>query len=504
MALKDLAAERVRKLLSLLSKGINPFKEKRYEKTAFSSDIKERYSFLSNGEETEDIQRVAGRIMSMREHGKIAFLDVRDEKGNIQVVARSDVTENFSLISHLDRGDIVGAEGRVIRTKRGEISILARELRILSKALRPLPDEWFGLKDVERRYRERYVDLILNEGVRKNFVLIHKILHKTREFFNERGFIEVLTPILQPVYGGAFARPFKTYHHFLDTPMYLRISPELYLKRLIVGGFEKVYEVSVNFRNEDVDATHNPEFYQIEAYWAYADYRDMMDLAEDYITTIIKDTKGDLTVEWGNTTIDFRKPWKRVKMVDAIAEYGGPDVDSMEEEKVVKEAQKLGYDVVRYGEAVEKLFDHYVAPHLTDPTFVTHYPVDISPLAKRSEDPRYVERFELFIRGVEFANAYTELNNPVEQYERFREEEELRKQIKKEGLEYMPMDRDFVRALEYGMPPTGGIGIGLSRLFMLVANTESLKEVILFPAMAPEKEVELVVEMFPELKKLLE
>lgn len=503
MALQDLARERVEKLLSLLRQGINPYAEKRFEQTAHSVDIKKKYSLLSPGEETDDIHAVAGRIMSIRLHGKIAFLDVTDNEGSIQVVLRADVMENFSIIESLDRGDIIGVVGNVIKTKRGEVSILAKNIKILSKSIRPLPDTWHGLKDVERRYRERYIDLIINPDVKKRFEDIASILLETRMFFNKRGFVEVLTPILQPIYGGAFARPFKTHHHFLDIPMYLRIAPELYLKRLIVGGFEKVYEIGPNFRNEDVDATHNPEFYQIEAYWAYADYKDMMDLTEDYIVHLVEKIHGSHTLEYQGVEIDFRKPWERIRMVEAIREFGGPDVESMEQCEVIKKARELGYEVDRYGEAVEKLFDHYVAPQLTNPTFITHYPVDISPLAKRSEDPRYAERFELFIKGTEVANAYTELNNPVEQYIRFREEEELRKRINKEELEYMPMDKDFIRALEYGMPPTGGVGIGLTRLFMFLTGASTVKEVILFPAMRPE-EVELVVEMFPELLEAFE
>ena len=504
MALKDLAADRVKKFKELLASGYDPFSRKRFEVTSYSINIKDRYSYLSPGEESPDVVKIAGRVMGKREHGKITFADLQDAKGTIQLVFREDVTKDYDKIKLLDRGDIVGVEGRVIRTKRGEISVLVISYEILSKALRPLPDTWYGLKDVERRYRERYVDLILNPEVRERFVKIHEVLLETRKFFNERGFVEVLTPILQPIYGGAFARPFKTHHHFLGIDMYLRIAPELYLKRLIVGGFEKVYEVSVNFRNEDVDASHNPEFYQIEAYWAYADYRDMRDLADDYITSLVKKLHGTHTVEWMGKEIDFRKPWERMRMVDAIREYGGPDVEQMKEGEVIKYARSLGYDVVRYGEALEKLFDHFAAPHIINPTFITHYPVDISPLAKRSEDPKYVERFELFINGMEFANAYTELNNPTEQYKRFKEEEELRKRVKKEGLEYQPMDKDFVRALEYGMPPTGGIGIGLTRLFMVLTGADTIKEVILFPALAPEKDIQLVVEMFPELLDLYE
>ena len=502
MALKDLAQERVRKLKELLSRGIDPFSARRYERTGDSLSIKEEFSYLSNGEETDKVFSVTGRIMSIRKHGKIAFLDLSDEKGTIQVVLRKNEVKDFELLDLLDRGDFIGVRGRVIRTKRGEISILAQEMTVLSKALRPLPDTWSGFKDVERRYRERYMDLILNPSVRERFWIIAKAFKESRNFFDSRGFLEVITPILQPLYGGALARPFKTHHHFLDMDMYLRISPELYLKRLIVGGFEKVYEVSVNFRNEDVDSTHNPEFYQIEAYWAYADFRDMMDLMEDYAVHLLTKIHGTHTIEWMGKEIDFRKPWDRMTMAEAIKEYGGPDISTMEEKEVIKYARSLGYDVVRYGEAVEELFDHYAGPHIVNPTFITEYPVDISPLAKPGDDPRFVERFELFINGKEFANAYSELNNPIQQYKRFKEEEELRKKVKKEGLEYQPMDRDYVRALEYGMPPTGGIGIGLTRFLMVLTNSDSIKEVILFPTLAREGRIDLVVEMFPELLEL--
>lgn len=498
MGLKELVAERIRKLRRLLEAGIDPYGEKRCIPTAYSVEIKKSYEHLQPGEETNDSVRVVGRIMSIREHGKIAFADLLDPKGRIQLVFRKDVTERFDLLKLLDRGDFVGAEGVVIRTRRGEISVLVKRIHILSKALRPLPDTWYGLKDVERRYRERYVDLILNPEVRETFVKIHKILREMRAFLDERGFVEVQTPILQPVYGGAFARPFKTHHYALDQTMYLRIAPELYLKRLLVGGFEKVYEFAVCFRNEDIDALHNPEFLQMELYWAYADFTDIMELTEALISHVVERVFGTSKLEFQGREINFSRPWRRIRLVDAIKEYGGPDVESMTEGELREHARELGIEEERIGAVIEKLFDHYARPHLIDPTFVTHFPADITPLAKRADD-KYAERFELYIAGFEVANAYTELNNPIEQYKRFKEEEELRRKAKKEGLEFMPMDRDYIRALEYGMPPAGGLGIGIGRLAMVLLNKPTLKEVILFPALSKEEKIDLVVEMFPEV-----
>ncbi len=498
MGLKELAAERIRKLRRLLEIGIDPYKEKRFLPIVYSTEIKSKYAHLKPGDETTDTARVAGRIMSIREHGKIVFADVQDPRGYIQLVFRKDVTEHFDLLELLDRGDFIGAEGVVIRTKKGEISVLVKRFRILSKAIRPLPDTWYGLKDVERRYRERYVDLILNPEVREAFVKIHRMLKEMRNFLDERGFIEVQTPILQPVYGGAFARPFTTHHYALDQTMYLRIAPELYLKRLIVGGFEKVYEFAVCFRNEDIDALHNPEFLQLELYWAYADVNDIMELTEALITHVVERVFGTSRLEFQGKEIDFSRPWRRVRLVDAIKEFGGPDVEKMTEKELRNHAKELGIEEERIGAIIEKLFDYYAKPHLTHPTFVTHFPVDITPLAKRA-DERYAERFELYIAGFEVANAYTELNNPIEQYKRFKEEEELRKRVRKEGFEFMPMDKDYIRALEYGMPPTGGLGIGIGRLAMVLLNKPTLKEVILFPALSREENIELVVEMFPEV-----
>ncbi len=481
----------------------NPFLEKRFEKTIDTENFKESYSRLESDKEVSEIHKLAGRVLSKREHGKIIFTDLWDEKGKLQIIFRKDKTENFENLDLLERGDIIGVEGFPYRTKRGELSLVVKQWKILSKAIRPLPHEWFGVRDVETRYRERYLDLILNPEERKMFVEIHKITQSIREFLNSKGFIEVYTPILQPVYGGAFARPFKTFFHALNEDRYLRIAPELYLKRLLVGGFEKVYEFAPCFRNESIDAQHNPEFVQIELYWAYADYNDIMQLVEELFTYVVEKIKGSLEIEYQGKKIDFSRPWKKIRMVDAIKKFGNVDVEKLGDEELKEFAKKLGIEAERRGEIIEKLFDHFVKDKLINPTFVVDFPADITPLAKRTKNPEYAERFELYIAGMEVCNAYTELNNPVEQYLRFKEEEELRARIKKEDFEFMPMDRDYIRALEYAMPPAAGLGIGLWRLFMILCDKPSLKEVILFPALAREEKIELVSEMFPELKKIL-
>ncbi len=503
MALKDLAKDRVEKLKECVENLGNPFLEKRFEKTIDTEKFNEKYSKLESDKEIEETCKLAGRVLSKREHGKIIFADLWDEKGKLQIIFRKDKTENFGYLDLLERGDIIGVEGFPYRTKRGELSLVVKRWKILSKAIRPLPHEWFGVKDIETRYRERYLDLILNPEERNMIREIHRITQTIREFLNSKGFIEVYTPILQPIYGGAFARPFKTFFHALDEKRYLRIAPELYLKRLLVGGFEKVYEFAPCFRNESIDAQHNPEFVQIELYWAYADYNDMMNLVEELLTYVVEKVKGALEIEYQDKKIDFSRPWKRIRIIDAIKEFGNIDVENLSDEELKEFARKLGIEAERKGEIIEKLFDHFVKDKLINPTFVIDFPADITPLAKRTSDPNFAERFELYIAGIEVCNAYTELNNPVEQYLRFKEEEELRAKIKKEDFEFMPMDRDYVRALEYAMPPAAGLGIGLWRLFMILCNKPSLKEVILFPALAKEEKIELVSEMFPELKKIL-
>jgi len=499
MSLEIEVEDRIRKLKELIDKGIDPFSEKKFEINTNSKELREKFEdTLQPGEERDERFSIAGRILSIREHGKIKFLDLYDEFGRIQIVLRKDRTNNFELHEFLDRGDILGIKGRVMKTKKGELSLLAEEFKILAKAIRPLPDIWFGLKDVEQRYRQRYVDLILNQEVKEIFKTSHRILKFIREYLDNRGYIEVFTPILQPIYGGAFAKPFKTYHNFLKEWRYLRIAPELYLKRLLVGGYTRVYEVAPCFRNESVDSNHNPEFIQLELYQAYSDFNDMMELVEDMLTSLVKNLFGSLRIKYLNSEIDFSKPWKRIKMVEAINSEANINLETMSEEELKNFAKKLGIIEERKGEIIEKLFDHFVKSKLINPTFITHFPCDITPLAKKA-DKNYAERFELYIGGLEVANAYTELNNPIEQYKRFAEEEKLRKELGNKELEYMPMDKDFVRALEYGMPPAGGLGIGLGRLAMILTNKRTLKEVLLFPTMSSKEEIKLVEEIFKNI-----
>lgn len=497
MTLPRLVKDYIDRLKELRELGKDPFKIKRFEKNASAEEIREKFSNLEAGEETEVRVKIAGRLMSKRKHGGVIFSDLKDYSGRIQLVFRKDYTDEFKELKLIERGDIVGVEGNVIKTKRGEVSVLVKSWVVLSKALRPLPDKWHGLEDVETRYRQRYVDFIMNDDSRKNFILINKVLHLIRNYLNENEFVEVYTPILQPVYGGAFARPFETYHNFLEQKMYLRIAPELYLKRLLVGGFERVYEFAPCFRNEDVDPLHNPEFIQLEFYWAYIELNELMDFLEEMFESIVEKAVGSTKIEYQGRTIDFSKPWKRMRMTDAIKEYGGVDVDNMGDEELIQHAEELGIKEERRGDVIEKLFDYYVKDKIVNPTFITHFPADISPLAKKADG--YADRMELYIAGMEVANGFSELNNPIEQYKRFREEEELRKKSEKKGLETMPMDKDYVRALEYGMPPASGVGIGLGRLFMILCNKATLREVIAFPTLAKEDEIEVIPDLYPEV-----
>jgi lysyl-tRNA synthetase class 2 len=497
MTLPKLVKDFVDRLGELRALNRDPFKVKKFEKNADARELFEKYSNLEPGEETDVKVKVAGRLLSRRKHGGVIFADFKDFSGKIQLVFRKDFTDDFKNLKLVERGDIIGVEGVVIKTKRGELSVLVKNWVVLSKALRPLPDKWHGLEDIETRYRQRYVDFIINDESRETFILVNKIVHAMRRYLNDNGFIEVFTPILQPVYGGAFARPFETYHHFLEEKMYLRIAPELYLKRLLVGGFEKVYEFAPCFRNEDVDPLHNPEFIQLEFYWAYIELNDLMNFLEDMFQQILLETVGKTRIEYQGEVIDFSKPWKRLRMVDAIREYGGPDVEQMSDDELFRHAEELGIQADRKGEVIEKLFDHYVKEHIKSPIFITHFPPDISPLAKKADG--YADRMELYIAGMEVANGFSELNNPIEQYKRFKEEEELRKRIDKKGLETMPMDKDYIRALEYGMPPASGVGVGLGRLFMILCNKTTLREVIVFPTLAKEEGIEVVPEIYPEI-----
>lgn len=454
-----------------------------FKRTASTSDLLEKYTNLKPGEATKDSYSLAGRVMGKRIHGKLMFLDLEDACGKIQLFfEKTTLSDKFDFAKkYIDIGDIVGIKGEVFRTRKGELSIWVKEFQLLAKALRPLPEKWHGLKDVEERYRQRYLDMLMNPDVRQTFVLKAKIVDAIRSTFKSLGFIEVETPILQPVYGGAFAKPFETYYHALEQKVFLRIAPELYLKRLLVGGFEKVFEIGRCFRNESIDAKHNPEFTQAEAYMAYADYRDIMEVTKQVLKNAAK-------------VVGKKLRFDEMTMLEAVRKHVGSDAAN--DPLAFCREQKLELPKETFGYALNAIFEEFVEKKL-DGVFVTHYPVEISPLAKISRrNPRFVERFEFFVKGLEVANGYSELNDPIEQYKRFKEQEELRK---KRLDEVMPMDKDFVRALEYGMPPAAGVGIGIERLAMVLLDKESIKEVIPFPHVRPEEEILLASELFDEI-----
>ncbi len=476
--------------------GIDPYlTEYRFQITAFARDVKEKYSHLGKGEESEDIYRLAGRILALRRHGKIVFAVLDDGTDRIQLVLKHDVLgeERWKLVEALCVGDIVGVEGNPMRTLRGELSILVKDLRILALTWREYPEKWHGLSE-DKRYRLRYLDMMLNERVRKAIEVTYRIEKFFRDYLDSLGFIEIHTPKLQPIYGGALARPFTTRMYALDNKVvYLSIAPETYLKRAVVANFFRVYEISVCFRNEDIDAQHYPEFVQIEIYQAFADWNDMMRLVEDMVSKAVKQIFGSYVVELRDgRKIDFSPPWKRIGLEEAIESIGGVKVRDKDIDELRKLAEDLGIKVddPRRGKILEKLFEKLVVPKIVDPTFVTLFPRDVSPLARPfRKDPRYAERFEIYINGLEVGNGYSELNNPIVQFYFFKKEEELRaKAAEKFGgeIEYHPMDRDYVRALEYGMPPTAGVGIGIYRLVMAILGLPSIKDVIPFTIVEPD------------------
>lgn len=484
--LNEMMMYRRQKLKDLRKKGVEPYGEK-YIRTHLAQEV------LDNFEELEDQQvKIAGRISTMRKQGKASFAHLLDLSGKIQIYVKADrVPEgDYDTFTHsLDIGDILGVEGRVFRTKRGEISIDVTNFKVLSKSLRPLPEKWHGLKDVETRYRQRYVDLIVNPETKDLFIRRSRIIRSMRNLLDTRGFLEVETPMLHPIAGGAAARPFITYHNTLNMNLYLRIAPELYLKRLIVGGLEKVYEINRNFRNEGISTRHNPEFTMIELYEAYSDLEGMMEVTESLVSQAALDVLGTTKIEYQGQAVDLTPPWRRLSMADAIKEFTGVDVNtftSLEEAKTV--AEKQGIKVEKgagKAEIINSLFEELVEDKLIQPTFITDYPIELSPLAKRKKDnPELTYRFELYITGRELANAYSELNDPLDQKDRFVKQMEQRE---KGDDEAHMMDEDFVRALEYGMPPTGGLGIGIDRLVMLLTDAPSIRDVILFPHMRSEK-----------------
>ena len=483
--LSELLQIRRDKLKSLQDEGRDPYAEVKFDVTHHAAPIKENF------EEMENVDVViAGRMMSKREMGKASFCDILDKTGRIQAYVKIDEIgiEEYERFKKLDIGDIIGIKGFVFKTRRGEISIHVKELKLLSKSLRPLPEKWHGLKDTETRYRQRYVDLIVNPEVRRNFEIRSGFIKYLRNFLDNRGFMEVETPVLNTLAGGAAARPFITHHNTLDIDMYMRIATELHLKRLIVGGFERVYEVGRIFRNEGMDTKHNPEFTTVELYQAYTDFNGMMDLFEDLLSGAAHDLLGTYEVEWQGEKVSLKAPFRRMTMAEAVKEYLGVDFMAInDDEEAVKAAIAAGVDMEgvepTWGHALYECYDQKVEQHMVQPTFITMHPVDVSPLAKRSpSDPRLTERFELFICRSEMGNAFSELNDPIDQKQRFMKQVELRD---KGNDETEMMDDDFINALEYGMPPTGGLGIGIDRCVMLLTGSDSIRDVILFPTMKP-------------------
>ncbi|WP_039914085.1 lysine--tRNA ligase [Anaerococcus hydrogenalis] len=479
--LNEMLQIRREKLEKLKADGKNPHAIVNFRNRTLSKEIKDNF------EEFEGkVVRVAGRIMARRGHGNMSFMDVQDSLGQIQVVNRKNVMgDNFKETKGYDIGDLIGIEGKVFKTNQGEVSIETEHADLLTKSLQILPEKWHGLKDPDIRYRQRYVDLIVNPEVKNVFVLRSKIISEIRRFLENRGFLEVETPILNTIAGGATARPFITHHNSLDIGMYLRIASELYLKRLIVGGFDKVYEIGRMFRNEGMDATHNPEFTTMELYQAYGDFEDMMEITETMVEDVANKVKGSTVVEFDGNEIELKAPWRRVSMIDAVKEYSGVDFNEITEyEDAVKIAKEKDVEVKdSRGEIIAEFFDEFVEDKLIQPTFIVDYPVEISPLAKRkNDDPSLTYRFEAFINGSEIANAFSELNDAVDQKERFLDQVAKREAGDDEA---QMMDYDFVNALEVGMPPTGGLGIGIDRLIMILTGQHSIRDVLLFPTMKP-------------------
>jgi lysyl-tRNA synthetase class 2 len=483
----SLREERLRKLQLLRARGIEPYPAS-FRTTEPIAAVVERFAGLAPAERADHRSRLAGRITALRRMGRATFLDLREGEAKIQGYANQDgLAERYELLELLDIGDFLGVEGPIFKTKRGELSIEIESFTLLAKALRPPPEKWHGLKDIELRYRQRYLDLLANPEVRQRFTLRSRIVSAMRSFLDSRGFLEVETPILQPIYGGAAARPFETFHHALGQKMFLRISDELYLKRLIIGGYPKVYEIGKDFRNEGLSTEHNPEFTQMECYQAFADYHDMMELAEQLIFWIAKEALGQTVISYQGREIDLAPPWRRLTLREAILERTGLDIALHTTKKALEEeAARLGLRLTpqpTWGKLVDELLSEYVQPELIQPTFILDYPVEISPLAKRKADsPALVERFELFIGGLELGNAFSELNDPLDQAERFRQQEELRRLGDEEA---QVLDEDFLIALEHGMPPTGGLGLGVDRLVMLLTDARSIRDVILFPTLRP-------------------
>jgi lysyl-tRNA synthetase, class II len=485
--INELVAVRKEKEKALRELGVETYPQERGV-YATTEEIERRFGALTSEEleaQSEPVA-VAGRVMAFRDFGKSAFLHLQDRKGKIQVYVRKDMlkTPSFEVFKKFDVADIVAVNGKAFKTKTGELTVLAENIKLLTKSLRPLPEKWHGLKDVEERYRKRYVDLIVNERVKDVFTKRAKIIEYIRNYFIRQDFIEVETPMMHVIPGGAVAKPFMTHHNALGMDLYLRIAPELYLKRLVVGGFERVFEVNRNFRNEGISVRHNPEFTMLEFYQAYATYEDLMDLTETMVSALVKELFGSTRITYNGEEIDFATPWKRITMEEALRDFGGFDLAMLDDPKrlvsYAKELEIEEVDRLPKGKLITEIFESLCEKQLIQPTFVTQYPVEVSPLAKRNrERPEVTERFELFISGMEIANGFNELNDPEDQKERFL------KQIREKEEGAAMLDEDYITALEYGLPPTAGEGIGIDRLTMLLTDSPSIREVILFPLLRP-------------------
>jgi len=488
--LSELLLQRRRKVDALWEAGINPYPND-FRPQHTSADVVAAFGHCETIEEGAATFVVAGRIIARRSFGKAAFIQLQDRKGRIQLYVRKDTigAESYETFESFDIGDIIGATGTPFRTKTGELSLNVSEVRLLTKSFLPLPEKFHGLTDVETRYRQRYVDLIVNPEVREVFIKRSRIVNLIREFMVQHDFLEVETPMMQPIPGGATARPFVTHHNALDMELFLRIAPELYLKRLVVGGFERVFEINRNFRNEGISIRHNPEFTMMEFYQAYATFEDLMDFTEELLCHVAQEVLGTLDFTYQGIEISFQRPWKRLTVKEAILEYGDIDAKSLDDRDLAYAyAQEIGLDLppdVGYGKLITEIFEEVAETKLIQPTFITAYPTEVSPLSRKSDkDPEIVDRFEFFCAGREMANAFSELNDPVDQKERFLGQVA---QKAKGDEEAHYMDEDYIRALEYGMPPTAGEGIGIDRLVMLLTDSPSIRDVILFPQLRKEK-----------------
>ncbi len=485
---KQIIKQRLKKLEELRKKGINPYPHK-FDKKNSVKELKEKHKKLGKNKKSKSRGKTAGRVMIIRNMGKLIFADLQDSTGKMQIQLQKKETEEKHIDffkNYIDQGDFIGVEGKIIKTKTGELTILVKNLKLLSKAILPLPEKWHGLKDKEERYRKRYLDLVMNQEVKEVFEKRTKIIKLLRKFLDEKGFIEVTTPMLQPLYGGGSAKPFKSKLNALNIQLYLAISHELYLKRLNVGGFEKVYVMNRVFRNEGIDYNHNPEFTILETMWAYKDYTANMDLFEEMIEYVVKEINGKTKIKYQGKEINFKRPWKRMTMKEAIKKYTKIDVEKASDPKLKKYLKKEGIKLeagFRRGLAIEEIFEDKVQQKLIQPTIIYDYPSDTSPLAKQKENSELTERFEPIINGWEMGNNYSELNDPQKLKKVLLEQEEFKK---KGDEEASPYDRDFIQALKHGMPPTSGLGLGVDRLVMLLTNQPSIRDVILFPFMKPK------------------